>query len=57
MDFVSKHATLGKDEWQMIPGYWCVVCGRFIPAKDGVVVHDSVPHPILMFHNYDERLQ
>ena len=26
-------------------GYWCVVCGRFLPASGGVVVHDDVPHP------------
>jgi hypothetical protein len=26
-------------------GYWCVVCGRFLPSDDGVIVHDDVPHP------------
>ncbi len=27
-------------------GYWCVVCGRFLPADDdGLIVHDDVKHP------------
>jgi len=26
-------------------GYWCVVCGRFLPSIDGVITHDQVPHP------------
>ena len=26
-------------------GYWCVVCGRHLPEKGGVIVHDPVPHP------------
>ena len=27
-------------------GYWCVICGRFLPADDdGVIVHDDLPHP------------
>jgi len=35
-------------------GYWCVVCGRFIPADDdGVIVHDNVPHPKDM--NFDDE--
>lgn len=29
-------------------GYWCVVCGRFLPAilegEDSIIVHDDVPH-------------
>ncbi len=32
------------------PGYWCVVCGRFLPAdEDGIIVHDNVPHPEITF--------
>ena len=26
-------------------GYWCVICGRFLPSDDGVIVHDNIPHP------------
>lgn len=36
------------------PGYWCVVCGRFLPEdEDGLIVHDDVSHPIDM--NFDEE--
>lgn len=39
-------------------GYWCVVCGRFLPADDhGVIVHDDVPHPELMDFSDDEAPQ
>jgi len=35
-----------KSEGDVSGGYWCVVCGRFLPADDlGVIVHDDVPHP------------
>ena len=37
-------------------GYWCVVCGRFLPSDDGVIVHDDVPHPDMTFDE-DERPQ
>ena len=31
-------------------GYWCVVCGRYLPTDDdGVIVHDDVPHPDMTF--------
>ena len=26
-------------------GYWCVMCGRFLPSEEGVIVHDDVLHP------------
>lgn len=26
-------------------GYWCVICMRFLPSIDGVVIHDDVIHP------------
>lgn len=30
-------------------GYWCVVCGRWLPADPwGVIVHDAIAHPPLM---------
>ena len=33
-------------------GYWCVVCGKFLPANEyGVVVHDNIPHPPSMTFN------
>ena len=39
-------------------GYWCVVCGRHLPAdKDGVIVHDDVPHPEDMTFDEEERPQ
>ncbi len=37
-------------------GYWCVVCGRFLPSDDGVIVHDDVPHPDMKFDE-EERPQ
>ena len=37
-------------------GYWCLVCGRFLPACDGVIVHDNVPHPEMTFDE-EERPQ
>ena len=37
-------------------GYWCVVCGRYLPDDDGVVVHDDVPHPDMTFDE-EERPQ
>lgn len=34
--------------------YWCVACGRFLPADEcGVIVHDDVQHPENM--NFDEE--
>ncbi len=38
-------------------GYWCVVCGRFLPANSGVIVHDNVPHPPTMTFDDEERPQ
>ena len=39
-------------------GYWCVVCGRFLPADEcGVVVHDDVPHPDNMTFDDEEHPQ
>jgi hypothetical protein len=33
--------------------YYCVICGKFIEAVDGVIVHDDIPHPPLM--DFDEE--
>ena len=39
-------------------GYWCVVCGRYLPADDdGLIVHDDVPHPEDMTFDEEERPQ
>ena len=38
-------------------GYWCVICEKFLPSNDGVVVHDNVPHPETMTFDEDERKQ
>jgi len=39
-------------------GYWCVVCGRHLPAdEDGLIVHDDVPHPEDMTFDEEERPQ
>lgn len=38
-------------------GYWCVVCGRFLPARKGVIVHDNIPHPPMMTFDDEERPQ
>lgn len=38
-------------------GYWCVVCGRFLPNDDGVVVHDDAPHPESMTFDEDAKPQ
>ena len=38
----------------MDDGYYCVVCGRYIEAVDGVVVHDDVPHPDMAFDDEEK---
>jgi hypothetical protein len=38
-------------------GYWCVVCGRFLPSDDGVIVHDDLPHPDEMTFDEQENPQ
>lgn len=43
---------------ESVAGYWCVVCGRFLPADEhGVIVHDDVPHPELMKFDEEENPQ
>lgn len=38
-------------------GYWCVICGRFLPAEEyddvNIIVHDDVPHPAHL--SFDEE--
>ena len=37
----------------MTEGYYCVVCGKYIEAVDGVIVHDDIPHPDMTFERTD----
>jgi hypothetical protein len=42
----------------MNEGYYCVVCGKFLPAdEDGLIVHDDVPHPPDMTFDEEDRPQ
>ena len=38
-------------------GYYCEVCGKFLPLENGVIVHDDVPHPADMKFNDKETTQ
>jgi hypothetical protein len=38
-------------------GYYCVICGKFLPEEDGVIVHDDVPHPADMDFGDEEKQQ
>jgi hypothetical protein len=39
-------------------GYWCVICGRFLPADDdGVIVHDDIEHPSEMAFDDEDKPQ
>lgn len=50
--------TTGPDAELCAGGYWCVVCGRHLPADEsGVIVHDDVPHPADMTFDEDEQPQ
>ena len=35
------------------PGYYCVICHKWLPETDGVIVHDPIPHPPEM--TFDEQ--
>lgn len=41
----------------MEDGYYCVICGRFLPAIDGVIVHDDIEHPQEMDFGDEENPQ
>jgi hypothetical protein len=42
----------------MMEGYYCVVCGKFLPADErGVIVHDDIPHPPDMDFDEEARPQ
>jgi hypothetical protein len=50
--------AVGSTDGLCADGYWCVVCGRFLPADEcGVIVHDNVPHPEDMTFDEEERPQ
>ncbi len=39
-------------------GYYCVVCGRFLPTdKYGVIIHDNIPHPMDMDFSEEDNPQ
>ena len=48
-------AEVGGDSDSEQAGYWCVICGRYLPSDDGVIVHDDVPHPVSM--TFEETMQ
>ena len=50
--------AVGSTDGLCADGYWCVVCGRFLPADEcGVIVHDNVPHPEDMTFDEEEMPQ
>lgn len=51
------HGEMGADFDSEQAGYWCVVCGRFLRSDEGVIVHDDIPHPIMMTFDEDEVMQ
>ena len=48
-------AEVGRDTDPEQAGYWCVICGRYLRADDGVIVHDDIPHPLSM--TFEETMQ
>ena len=52
------YTNANQTERPVRPGYWCVVCGRFLPEDDaGVIVHDNVPHPQEMTFDEEDKPQ
>ncbi len=42
----------------MKQGYYCVICGRFLPSDEhGVIVHDDIEHPQQMDFGDEEKPQ
>jgi hypothetical protein len=53
---LSNNLTKGKMMTEI--GYWCVVCGRFLPEdEDGLIIHDDIIHPDDMTFDEDEKPQ
>lgn len=39
-------------------GYYCVICGKFLPANEyGVIMHDAIEHPQDMDFDDEENPQ
>lgn len=38
-------------------GYWCTVCGRFLPSVDGHVTHDDKTHPTHLWMGSEGTIQ
>ena len=51
---LEMEMTETKPTRRMDDGYYCVICGRYIEAVDGVVVHDAVPHPDMAFDDEEK---
>lgn len=52
----SRASILGNSD-DAPCGYWCVVCGRFLPSDGGVIVHDDKPHMESMTFDEEDRPQ
>jgi hypothetical protein len=52
-DDTSQERVDEKEKREQEPvvdeGYYCVVCGKYIEAVDGVIVHNDIPHPYMAF--------
>jgi hypothetical protein len=46
---VLRQALETEQEPVVDEGYYCVVCGKYIEAVDGVIVHNDIPHPYMAF--------
>lgn len=55
---VTMDATRILVEAIRADGYYCVVCGKFLPEDEyGVIVHADVPHPVDMDFAEEEKPQ
>lgn len=58
LEYTAYHIHAVPAPATAMPGYWCVVCMRFVPIEEGgVMVHDKVPHPPLMTFDDDRVMQ
>lgn len=55
---ITELAAVSGSWCTSMNGYWCVVCGKFLPADDdGFIVHDEVDHPADMTFDDDKQPQ
>lgn len=54
MSFTKENDLRSGLNMNETDGYWCVVCNRYIPEENGMIVHDDIIHPI-DFVFYDEE--